>query len=46
MTIGQVNSHGVHRKITSPEISFYGQRMIKRDLKITVSYSSGDFGPW
>jgi hypothetical protein len=46
MTVGQVNSHGVHRKIAPPKISFYRQRMIKHDLEIAVSYASGDLGPW
>jgi hypothetical protein len=46
MAIGQINSHGIHRKVTPSEINFYRQRMIKRDRKITVSYARGDFSPW
>jgi len=38
MAIGQVNSHGVDGEITPPKVGLDGQRMIKRDLKVTVSY--------
>src|SRR5262249_27880763 len=44
--ISQVNGHGVDGEITPPEVGLYGQRMIKRDLKVTVSYPRRDFCAW
>jgi len=44
--IGQVNGHGIDSEITPPEVGLYGQRMIKRDLKVTVAYACRDFCAW
>jgi hypothetical protein len=43
MAIDQVNGHSVDGEITPPKVGLYGQRMVKGDLKVTVSYPCRDF---
>jgi hypothetical protein len=46
MAISQVNGHGIDGEITPPEVGLYGQRMIKRDLEVAMSYPCRDFCAW